>query len=367
VLGVPKDADLEQIKKAYKKLAIKYHPDKNPDNKDAEEVFKRVGEAYGVLSDKDKRAEYDQFGKVPPGQGPMPGGFGGGFPGARGMSQEEARQMFSQMFGSDDPFAAFFGGMGGMGGGGRRRGGGGSPGFSFGGSPFGFGGMGGFDDFGGMGGMGGRPGMRGGMPGGMGGMSGMPGGMGGMPGGMGGMNGGFPGASGASHPPSPGRMEPGTRIMVKNLRKTPELNGEMGEIVGYDRESERYVCQVEDNEYKLKRENIQQIVENVEISGLSSNAELNGSMGTLFDRILASDRYQVRVGRGGSISVKPANLILPVGTCVIIIGLQNAAQYNGKQGTISEIDRNQKRYLVDVGSTHGAVEHLRIKWENVRA
>ena len=64
VLGVDKGADLEAIKKAYRKMAMKYHPDRNPDNKEAEEKFKEVGEAYEVLSDADKRARYDQYGLV---------------------------------------------------------------------------------------------------------------------------------------------------------------------------------------------------------------------------------------------------------------------------------------------------------------
>ena len=62
VLGVPKDADESTIKKAYRKLAMKYHPDRNPDNKDAEAKFKEIGEAYEVLSDPDKRAAYDRMG-----------------------------------------------------------------------------------------------------------------------------------------------------------------------------------------------------------------------------------------------------------------------------------------------------------------
>ena len=62
VLGVDKTATADEIKKAYKKKAIQYHPDRNPDNKEAEEKFKEAAEAYGVLSDPDKRSKYDQFG-----------------------------------------------------------------------------------------------------------------------------------------------------------------------------------------------------------------------------------------------------------------------------------------------------------------
>jgi molecular chaperone DnaJ len=102
VLGVPKDADQTAIKKAYRKLAIKYHPDKNPDDKTAEEKFKEAAEAYEVLSDDDKRARYDRFGHAG-----VSGQGGGGFSG--GMTMEDIFQQFGDIFGEGgSPFDSFF-------------------------------------------------------------------------------------------------------------------------------------------------------------------------------------------------------------------------------------------------------------------
>lgn len=110
VLGVDKGASPEEIKKAYRKKAIKYHPDKNPDNKEAEEKFKEAAEAYEVLSSADKKQRYDQFGHA--GMGGGAGGFGGG---GHGMSMDDIFSMFGDVFGDS------FGGFGGFGGGGGRR------------------------------------------------------------------------------------------------------------------------------------------------------------------------------------------------------------------------------------------------------
>lgn len=92
VLGVSKDASAEDIKHAYKKLAIKYHPDKNPGNKEAEEKFKEAAEAYEILSDAKKRAQYDQFGFNAP-------GAGGGFGGFSGANFEDIFSQFGDIFG----------------------------------------------------------------------------------------------------------------------------------------------------------------------------------------------------------------------------------------------------------------------------
>lgn len=104
VLGVDKSAGADEIKKAYRKVAIKYHPDKNPNDPSAEEKFKEAAEAYEILRDPEKKQRYDRFGH----QGVNGGGFGGG-----GMSMEDIFSQFGDIFGGGgSPFESFFGGGG---------------------------------------------------------------------------------------------------------------------------------------------------------------------------------------------------------------------------------------------------------------
>src|SRR5688572_9697028 len=113
ILGVTKTATAEEIKKAYRKVAIQFHPDKNPGNKEAEEKFKEAAEAYEILSDVEKRGHYDRYGHARQGSG----GYGG-----HTMNMDDIFSQFGDIFGGGgSPFDSFFGGGGSTRGGRRQR------------------------------------------------------------------------------------------------------------------------------------------------------------------------------------------------------------------------------------------------------
>src|SRR3954465_11483324 len=100
ILGVSKSSSADEIKKAYRKVAMQYHPDRNPGDKSAEDKFKEAAEAYEVLSDSEKRAQYDRFGHA---------GMRGNGRGAHASNMEDIFSQFGDIFG-DEAFGSFFGG-----------------------------------------------------------------------------------------------------------------------------------------------------------------------------------------------------------------------------------------------------------------
>lgn len=374
ILGCDRSANDAALKKAYRKLAVKWHPDKNPGNEEATQNFQKISEAYATLSDEKKRKLYDQYGaeganmadNMPDGAtggaGGFPGGFAGGFPGGGGgggmhhMSPEDAEQFFSSFFGHEDPFGGFGGGgMGGspfmnMQGGGPRRASAGPQA-----DPFSM-------LFGAAGGM---PGMTmnmggGGMPMNMGG--GMPGmNMGGMPG----MRHSMPGNM-RQQVRSYDSIPPGTVVSLKGLRSKPERNGDRGQIQQYSPQNGRYIVQLEDSEETMavKPSNLLQHV-HVRLNGIESKPELNGKTGTIIAWNPNAERYSIYVMAAQNpkaISLKPQNVILDNGTVGQIFGLMSKPELNGKWGTIKEYDINANRYNVQL--SHDKI--IRVKLESIR-
>lgn len=375
VLGAPRDADDAALKKvrvdpyclsiargprislvsrcmhyslfphqAYRKLAVKWHPDKNPDNEEATRNFQKVSEAYATLSDPKKRRMYDQYGEdgvkaaeqgadVPPGgaHGGFSGFGGGGFPGGGGgahhMSQEEAQAFFSSAFGGADPFGGMFGGMGG-------------PGMRF--SSSGGGGFGNDDPlaslFGSAMGGGPPPGMRGRM------------------------------ARGASMPSMSAKqydqIPHGTIVSLKGLVNKSEYNGDRGVVKQYVPSSKRYVVALEDSEetMSVRPENLLQHV-HVTIHDIQSQPELNGKTGTVITWDQHKGRYSIYVASLKKVvSLKPGNVVLATGTVAKLEGLESKPELNAKWGTIKDWIRDTNKYDVQLSAS----QIIRVKVENMR-
>lgn len=334
ILGVPKSADDTALKKAYKKLAVKWHPDKNPGNEQATKNFQKISEAYAALSDEKKRKIYDAYGKdaadqseqMPDGHpmaggggfpGGMPGGgsfsFGAGGPGGHHMSTSEAEFLFGQFFGGADPFGMSGGRMGG-GSGVRVNMGGGRPGM---------------DPFGGFGGMGGS------------------------------MNVGR-----TSNAKRYDAIPAGTIVSLKGLISKPERNGDRGEILQYQQGEGRYIVQIEDSDetIKVRPSNLLQHV-HVKVHGLESRGDLNGEKATILAWDDSKERYNIYImSISKVISLKPSNIVLDNGTVGRITGLQSKPELNDKWATITKFSLESGRYDVQLS----ADKILRLKLDNIR-
>ena len=337
-LGIGRGATPAQIKKAYRKMAVRYHPDKNPGDAAAEETFKKVSCAYECLSDPQKRKEYDMYGDR--GSGGGGGGGGGGFPGGGGGGfhfsssgggfgggggggggGRDPREVFKMFFGEsgEDPFSALFGGGGGMGG---------------------MGGMGG--GFGG----GGMPGM--------------------MFGGMGGpMGGGMPGFSGRTQQPRyPKHAIPkDTTVYIHCLKGASQHNGKTGTIKSFNENKERYTVETDGGEERLslKQANLTQVLSGVIVTHVESRAEFNGQTGTICGYTADAGRYIVQLKSGQSMGLVPSKVILPNGTRCVVQGLNAAAQHNGRRAIVKQYDASAGRYVVE--TDRGSA--LKVRRENV--
>lgn len=354
ILGCNRDANDAELKKAYRKLAVKWHPDKNPDNEEATKNFQKVSEAYATLSDTKKRKMYDAYGldgvraaeagaDVPSGGGGHgsggPTGFsrGGGGGGVHHMSPEEAQFFFSQAFGGSDPFGGMFGSS--MGGGGQSvrfstsmGGGGGDP----------------FASLLGGGGMGQSMRM---------------------------MHGGGGGGSGMAqqrHSVSQavrkeeyGVISAGTIVSLKDLSSKPEYNGDRGVVRKYNAQKKRYLVELEDSEsgetLSVKPENLLQHV-HVQLHDIQSQPELNGKTGTVITWCQTKERYNIYVASMKKVfGLKPGNVVLSNGIVARVHGLENRPELNGKWGTIKGWVEESNKYDVQISSN----QIIRVKMENI--
>jgi len=285
VLGISKSASSQEIKKAYRKLAIKYHPDKNKVNKEvAAEQFKKISEAYGVLSDDEKRKKYDQFGKE-------------GLNNNVHMSQQHAQEMFSTFFGGRDPFDMFFdddlnfnnAGMS-------------SFNFSVGG-PSGF-------NFNRRS----KPRSR------------------------------SRSRSSVSDVPF-NKISINKSVLISDLQNNSNLNNQIGTVKSFNNLKDRYVIQTNHGQLvSLKQENIKEILF-FKICDLTNKRILNGQSGQIIGLDVTNNRYRVIVNNN-MLSLKSNNIIINSDHCVKLHGLISQPQLNNTIVKIKDFDSNVKKYIV---------------------
>jgi curved DNA-binding protein CbpA len=269
ILGLDKNADENQIKKAYKKLAIKYHPDKNPNNKEAEEKFKTICEAYSILSDKDKKEQYDRFGKQ---------GINSNF---RCNTNVNPDEIFNSFFRSD-PFNDFESNI-------------------------------------------------------------------------------FSNISNIRIRKCDENkidiISNGTRVLIKDLINSKELNNCIGIVKGYDISKKKYLIRTCNKDIFIKDDNFIQLL-NVTIHNLKSNSFLNGMKTNVIDYI--NGRYVVDLNRN-RYSLTSENLIVDKNSKVKIINLKSNKSINGKWGLVLNFDSVSNRYIIKISNSL----ILKIKLENI--
>mmetsp|Transcript_7229 Transcript_7229/g.18886 ORF Transcript_7229/g.18886 Transcript_7229/m.18886 type:complete len:371 (+) Transcript_7229:117-1229(+) len=359
ILGVDRNADDAQLKRSYKKAAIKYHPDKHASKSDAEktqaeEKFKEVAEAFETLSDKDKRAVYDRYGeeglKVGGGRSPagdmssgfrtsgVPAGFAGGFPGggvsfsfgasgsgASGMDTARAEAIFRQMFSSMDGFGSIGG---------------------FGGSPSRM-----------------HSNMRSDSPVADDPFSDLVGGM------LGSSTisraGGAGGTRGARRPRS-NRLDmlpTGAFVQLHGL-SDPTRNGAIGRIERYDENTQRYIIALDNTcsqSVAIRPANVMQVVQQARVVGTSQSA-LNDKIISAATYDKSSKRYKCEglKADGTVLALKPENVILPQDCRVTVESVKSRPALNGQVGSIIGVEN--ERYVVQI-----ADEAVRLRFGAVAA
>jgi len=319
-LGVDKKADTDTIKKAYRKLALKWHPDRNIGDKSemAEKKFKQINEAYEVLSDPEKRKRYDC------------GGFD-----FSGANFTNANDIFKRFFEFDKDFGGAGAGFGNifqnMDFGGSNSGGG---------MPF-FSGMSGFSSPNGFPGAG----MSGGFPNANIGkfMSGFPSGN----------SGDFmSGCSGGNRPQqkkSQGPLANGTKISIYGLSKKKEHNNKTGVISGYNDESNRFIVTLDDDTMiSLQGKNILQLI-SVLIHGNNKYQGQKAKVdGYLSDKELVICKIQGR--ESATAGLPRTQLLLGNGTTIRLEGLKGASNLNGLWGKVTQWNADKQRYRIKLNN-----------------
>ena len=298
ILGVDRNVSETELKKAYRKLALKWHPDKNQDKKElSSNNFKKIGEAYEVLSDPEKRKIYNSYGKD---------GLSNNGRGAQNHHFSNANDIFKQFF-QHDPFGR------GVGRGGVGVGvGGGHSNIRF------------------------RTNLDGNTIN---------------------LENIFGGRT--ERPQhrtiiSNAVINTGSPIIVKGLTKTPILNGNYGIIKDYNKEKNRYLVEVNNTILSFKPFNILERVKNIKLTNIIRNPELNNMIGEIVGWDDYRFKFKIRLDNGTIQLLKQTQLIFPKNTLVYIKNLENKIEYNNKSAKV--VDYSNGKYILNINNTNIKLE-----------